>query len=171
MLEVQEVGAVDEVLVAREVQGAGAGAGGDQEAVGVVGGVLDLQLAWAGESGAAVQGGDAMAAQAVFHVLGHGVGEAVLVLHQVGPVDGKIRVVDALAAHQPCAVDDLGPAAQDLLRIAPPQRARASVGQGVHDGHLPSLRCALVGGGDTGHAGADDDQVELFIHLHLSRVE
>ena len=45
-----------------------------------------------------MQSGDTIAGQAVLQALGDRVGEAVLVLHQVGPVDRQVRVVDALAS-------------------------------------------------------------------------
>lgn len=127
--EVHEVGAVDEVLVTGEVQRSGAGAGRDQEMIRVVWDAVDLETAVAGERRLAMQGGDATVRQGLLHALGDRVGEAVLVSHQVRPADRELRVVDALAAHQACAVDDLRAATQDLLRVAPPQRARSSIGQ------------------------------------------
>jgi len=125
-VEVQEVGAVDQVLVAGEVQGAGTRAGGDEEAVGVVGGAVvrpptvNLDLAGPGEARVPVKGVDVVSREPVLNGLGGRVGEAVLVLHQIRPVDRQPAAVDALAVHQAGTVDDLGSAAQDLLRVTPP---------------------------------------------------
>src|SRR3546814_6081836 len=89
----------DLVLVAREVQGTGLGAGGDQEAIGVVAGAIDVDLPLGGEARRAVECLDAVAAQAALHVLRHRVGEAVLVSHQVAPIDRPAGSSPALSLH------------------------------------------------------------------------
>ena len=86
-LEVQEVGAVDQVLVAGKVQRSWTCTGGDQEMRRFVGGAADLDAVLVGEPGDPVEGVDPVAGKAVLHVLGDRIGEAVFVLHQVAPVD------------------------------------------------------------------------------------
>jgi len=124
-VEIQEVGAVEKVLVSREVEGAGSGTGGDQEAVGIVGGPVDLELARTGEPRVAVQGGDTVAGQAVLHALGDRAGETVLVLHQVGPVDRQVRVVDAL------------PRIRRALSMISAPRRRIFFGSHPRNAHVP----------------------------------
>src|SRR5690606_7496554 len=99
-----------QVLSTDDVQRAGAGTGGDQHMPRVIAGAVDGQGGGAGEGGAAVEGRHAVGGQSVLHPLGDGVGEAVLVAHQVGPVDRQAVRVDALAGQQSGAVDDLGTA-------------------------------------------------------------
>ncbi|MDZ7676372.1 MAG: hypothetical protein U5K30_15055 [Acidimicrobiales bacterium] len=159
VFELEEVGAVDHVPVAGKVQRPGTSAGGDQEVARFVGHVVDDEPVLALEPGRAVQGVHTVGSEPGFHVLRDRVGEATLVFHQIGPVDRHAIRVDALAGHEPGAVDDLGASAQDLLRVTAPQRTRAAVGQLVDDRDLPPLRRALVRRRDAGHAGTDDDQV------------
>ena len=137
---------------------------GDQEMCRLIAAAVDLDAVPVCKPGNAVQGVDAVAVEAVLQVLGDRIGEAVLVLYQVGPVDRQPALVDALAPHQPGTVDDLGTTAQDLLRVAPTQRAGAAVGERVDDRDVPALRGALVGRRDSGHAGTDDDQVVAAGH-------
>ena len=70
-------------------------------------------------------------------------------LTPVAVIEGKVAASNMLK----------GTTTQDLLRVAPAQRARAAVRQRVDDRDFPARRRALVGRGDTGHAGADNDQV------------
>jgi len=86
-LEVQEVGAVDQVLVAGKVQRSWTCTGGDQEMRRLVGGAADLDAVLVCKTSDPVEGVDPVAGKAVLHVLRDRIGEAVLVLHQVAPVD------------------------------------------------------------------------------------
>ncbi len=98
---------------------------------------VDVEGVGAGEGGGAVKSFDAVAGEVRFHVGRDRVGEAAFVAHQVGPVDRQATGVDALACQEPGGVDDLGAAAQDLLRITAPQRARPAIGQVIDDGDPP----------------------------------
>ena len=142
----------------------GKSSGRDQETLRVIAGAVDVDLVAAGETRVPVQGVDAAARQVGFHAPGDRVGEAVFVRHQVRPVDRQPRVINALSVHKSGAVDDLGPASQDLLRIAPAQRARSAIGKGVDDRDPPTVGGALLRGGDAGHARADDDQIVGLVH-------
>ena len=119
-VEVQEAGGVDEVIGAREVEWSGSGAGGDQGVSELVVGAVDVEPVRAGESCGAVEGVDAVAPEAGFHVGGDGVGEAVHVGAERRPIDGQSGRVDAFAGEEVCGVDDLGASAQDLLRVTSP---------------------------------------------------
>ena len=116
--KIQEVRAVDQMFGAREVQRLGPRSGRDQEMSRLVGGAVDVERVRLGEHGRSVERLDTVADQAVFHVLWDRVGEAALVFHQIRPVDGQVGGVDAFAAQESRAVDDLGAASQDLLRVA-----------------------------------------------------
>lgn len=116
-----------------EFQWPGASAGGDQEVCGVVGDALDRHGVRSSEPRLAVQRVHSVAGESVLHPSRDRVGEAVLVLDQVGPVDRQAGSVDSFAPHQSGAVDDLGTATQDLLRVAPTQCAGAAVRKRVDD--------------------------------------
>ena len=147
-VEVEEVRAVDEKLGARRVERAGPGARRHEEAPRLVAAaVLQLDGVGVEEAGAAVEGLDAGLPEAGLHLVRDPVGEGALVSHEVGPVDGQRALVDALAAHEPGGVDDLGPAAQHLLGVAAPQWAGAAVGPFVDYGDVPSGGRAGPGGG------------------------
>jgi hypothetical protein len=164
--EVEELGAVDEMLGSREIHRPWFRPGSDQESLRLVRGAVDDDPVGVGERRCSMECFHAAGAQTPFHGLGNRVGEAVLVCHQVGPVDGQPVVVDAFAAHQSGGIDDLRAAAQDLLGVTSTQRACAPIRQSVDDRYPPTTRGALLGGGDTSHAGTDHDQVEGLTHLN-----
>jgi len=164
-VEVQEVGAVDQVLVAGEFERAWMRTGGDQEVPCLQGSSSDVDAVLVQEPCLAVECVDAVARELAFEVVRHRVGEATLVLHQVVPVDPQRWVFDSLASHQPRAVDDLGTASKNLLGVATTQGAGAAVGLRVDDRDVPALAGALVGCGNAGHAGTDDDEVVGLGHV------
>jgi len=93
--EIQKAGAVDEVLMTGEVKFARPGAGGDEEFARLIGPAIDVDVGAVCECRHTMKCGHAVGAKVFFHVVRNGVGEAVFVLHQVGPVDAELIAVDA----------------------------------------------------------------------------
>ena len=119
---------------------------------------------------AVVQGVDPVGRQLSLEVVRDRVGEAALVAHQVGPVDRQAPVIDASAAQQPDALDDVRAAAEDLLRITAPQRAGAAVGKDVDDRDPPPRGGALVRRRHPGHTGTDHYEVVGLGHRMIPAV-
>ena len=84
-VEVEEVGAVDQKVLARETQRARARPGCDQETLRTVFCSVDFELVRSGESGATVEGRHPVAGEFVLHALRHSIGEASLMAHQRRP--------------------------------------------------------------------------------------
>jgi len=116
--KIQELTAVNKVLRPGEAERSRSRSSRNQETVGAVVGVSDIHLPDAGEVCVPVEHFDPVASQVLFHKPGNRIGKAMLMLHQVRPVDRQSGVIDAFASHEPGAVDDFGSTPQDFLRIA-----------------------------------------------------
>ena len=161
--EVEKAGAVDEVLVAGKVQLAGHRTGSDQELVRLKARAVDLDVVVVDERRNAVQGVNAGRLEALLHALGHRIGEAVLVLHEVSPVDAQVIRVDSFVSEEAGRIDDLCSAPKDFLGVAATKRARAAIGECIHNSDAPPARRRLLRGGNAGHSGADDEQVIVVV--------
>ena len=165
--KVQKLRAVDHQIGTGEGDGPPDRPGGDEETARFVSLPVDFERVCPGEPRGTVQRLDAVALQALFHLVRHRIEKAALVRHQIGPVDRKPFGVNALAVHQPGCIDDLGAAPQDLFRVATAQGAGAAIGKCIDDGHAPARSTAFVRSRDPGHARADDDRVMGLTHISL----
>ena len=132
-LQFQEAFIGDQVLLARNAERHGLGAGGDHDTVRLDPLSSELERIRADKANVTVEGVNPFVGKGFLTLLRYRIGEAALEGHQSRPIERRVPF-DSTSAHAPGVISRLGAADHHLLRIATAQGAGAPEGPEVRDG-------------------------------------
>src|SRR5260221_667131 len=115
-IELQELRARGQVLLARDVESCAPGSTSDHHVAASDSLVVHSECCPIDKARAAVQHADARVGEAPLVLLWHRVCESALEAHEVRPVNGEPRGWHAVALHTAGPIDQLGPARPELPR-------------------------------------------------------
>src|SRR5216683_1781180 len=166
-IEFQELIACDQMAFAGDVQGRGPRPRCDHYISGLEEVIPNADGGGTREPRAAMKRGDAGLLETLLSVSGHRLGEGPLELHQIRPNDPR-RAGDPFAIHPAISVDHFGGSDQNLLRIAPTQRAGSAEWPGIDHRDLPTGGTAAISDRGCRCAGADDYEIKHLCHTSMS---
>lgn len=159
----QEAFVGDQVLLAGNIQFDRLRTRSNQNVLGNKPVITDLDSDRPRKTGLAMIGIDSFFAIALFTVGRHGIREAPLECHQVGPVDRDVSD-HALVLHPTNVIGGFHTADEHLLGITTTQRAGPAKRTEINDSNAPTRSTDLHGSHHRGGSGTDNHQIVVFGH-------
>src|SRR3989449_7646460 len=163
LVEFEESGAREQVLLSGNAEVSRLGSGGDHEVPRLEHLAIYRQPLRTHEPRGPVIGRDPSFLERLLPIGWHGISEGPFELHQFGPGDMRVAT-HSPALHPAVPVREVRGTHEDFLRVAAAQGARPAVGELIYDRDAPARGPAPVRRGRTAGPRADDDEIEGLHH-------
>src|SRR2546425_12061592 len=163
LVEFEESGAGEQVLLAGNAEVSRLGSGGDYEVPRLDHLAIYRQPLRTHEPGGPMIGRDPSFLERLLPIGWQGISEGPFELHQFGPGDMRVAT-HSPALHPTVPVRELRRAHEHFLWVTPAQRARPAVGELIYDRDAPARGPAPVRRPRAARARADHDEIEGLRH-------